>query len=276
MCTTLVNAMTRRIVLHEIGHIWLDANTSQSLLPRVPWFTLVERVERAVGAPGPRARRQDHVVGSRRAGADSGQRSRAAHACIRALTGVRCLNRPRSTESRLQATCRRLQQTTSALKGSCMRSGPSCGHAHTDPHRIDGPGSGGGRPEVDERGSAGGAGHRLRGRRRHSGSNRSDLGTSGCASERFLVCSAPRQGSTIVDVAGEGPGTGGGGRDDGDEKTRWASQDRAWRVSPTPVPVGLRRPRVARRLRPRSHRVRARGRAESAVGGRTGADTGCT
>jgi hypothetical protein len=31
---TSVNAMTRRTMLHEIGHIWLDTNTTQSLRDR--------------------------------------------------------------------------------------------------------------------------------------------------------------------------------------------------------------------------------------------------
>src|SRR5262245_10854632 len=30
LCTTLVNAMARRAVLHEMGHIWLDQHTSAS------------------------------------------------------------------------------------------------------------------------------------------------------------------------------------------------------------------------------------------------------
>jgi len=30
VCTTLVNSMTRRTILHEMGHIWLDANTTPS------------------------------------------------------------------------------------------------------------------------------------------------------------------------------------------------------------------------------------------------------
>ena len=31
VCTTLVNAMTRRTILHEMSHIWLDSNTTQPL-----------------------------------------------------------------------------------------------------------------------------------------------------------------------------------------------------------------------------------------------------
>ena len=30
VCTTLVNAMTRRTLLHEMGHVWLDQHTSPS------------------------------------------------------------------------------------------------------------------------------------------------------------------------------------------------------------------------------------------------------
>jgi hypothetical protein len=34
VCTTLANAMTRRILLHELGHTWLDANVDESLRER--------------------------------------------------------------------------------------------------------------------------------------------------------------------------------------------------------------------------------------------------
>jgi hypothetical protein len=38
VCTTLVNAMTRRTVLHEMSHIWLDSHTTQSLRDRFVSF----------------------------------------------------------------------------------------------------------------------------------------------------------------------------------------------------------------------------------------------
>jgi len=31
VCTALVNVMTRRILLHELGHVWLDQNTTPSI-----------------------------------------------------------------------------------------------------------------------------------------------------------------------------------------------------------------------------------------------------
>ena len=34
VCTTLVNAMTRRNLLHEMGHIWLDQNVTESTRAR--------------------------------------------------------------------------------------------------------------------------------------------------------------------------------------------------------------------------------------------------
>ncbi len=34
VCTTLVNAMTRRDILHEMGHIWLDQNVTESTRAR--------------------------------------------------------------------------------------------------------------------------------------------------------------------------------------------------------------------------------------------------
>jgi hypothetical protein len=34
VCTTLVNAMTRRNLLHELGHIWLDANADDAARTR--------------------------------------------------------------------------------------------------------------------------------------------------------------------------------------------------------------------------------------------------
>jgi hypothetical protein len=38
VCTTLVNAMTRRTILHEMSHVWLDSNTTQSLRDRFVSF----------------------------------------------------------------------------------------------------------------------------------------------------------------------------------------------------------------------------------------------
>jgi hypothetical protein len=38
VCTTLVNAMTRRTVLHEMSHIWLDSHTTHSLRDRFVSF----------------------------------------------------------------------------------------------------------------------------------------------------------------------------------------------------------------------------------------------
>ncbi len=71
VCSTLVNAMSRRIVLHELAHAWAAVNVTgadRARFLRLRGLDELERRQRPVEPAGVRARGRDHRLGDR--GAD--------------------------------------------------------------------------------------------------------------------------------------------------------------------------------------------------------------